>query len=70
MGSNNAYWFHCCIILLYKPKLNIVQMKCKERPYISSVNCSLLSVTFNTLLRRWEAPGIACFYINLIPREG
>lgn len=71
MGSNDTYWSHCCIILLYKPKLDTVQTKRSVKQVLVSPlkDCSLPSVTFNTLLRPGEVPAIVCFYINLIPRE-
>lgn len=71
MDSNNTCWSHCCTVLLYKPELNSVQMKCSVKQVLISPlkTCSLHSVTCNTLLRPGEVPGRVYFYISLILRE-
>lgn len=71
MDSNNTCWSHCCTVLLYKPELNIVQMKCSVKHVLISPlkTCSLHSVTCNTLLRPGEVPGRVYFYVSLILRE-
>lgn len=45
--DSNTYWSHCCIIVLYKPKLNTVQMQCSVKQVLMAPlrSCSLRSIT-------------------------